>query len=313
LRQNAIRPKRKRSKNRPSGHWLHKKRVVLNIGTALFFKVSYIPVCKSYKPRAFMNQTAENATSHKGLYLLNIAALSTVLYVNYLANALPLNGRTPGELSDLYPNLFVPAGLTFSIWGIIYLWILIWVLLIGKQAPGVAKAGGWFIATCVLNIGWLFAWHWEQLLLSVGVMIALLYCLVRLNQAIRNGVLAESAWEKWTAHLVFGLYQGWITVALIANVTALLVGSGWKGGMLSESDWAIIMVEVGAALAVFMVWRFNHLFHGVAVIWALYGIYLKRMAEGDGSDSTYVAWAAIAGMALVAGFVVLHVRKWWSY
>jgi len=266
-----------------------------------------------------MNQTSENATSVKGLYLLNIAALAAVLYFNYLANALPLNGRTPGELSDLYPNLFVPVGLTFSIWGIIYLWILIWVgmqgvaLLTGKQAPGVAKAGGWFIATCVLNIGWLFAWHWEQLLLSVGVMIALLYCLVRLNQAIKNGISADSPWEKWTAHLVFGLYQGWITVALIANVTALLVGSGWKGGTaLAESDWAIIMVEAGAALAVVMVWRFNHLFHGVAVVWALYGIYLKRMAEGS-SDSTFVAWAAVAGLALVASFVVLNARKWWSY
>ena len=266
-----------------------------------------------------MNQTSENATSHKVLYLLNIAALAVVLYLNYLANALPLNGRTPGELSDLYPNLFVPAGLTFSIWGIIYLWILIWVgmqavaLLTGKQAPGAAKAGWWFLATCLLNIGWLFAWHWEQLLLSVGVMITLLYCLVRLNQAISNGISADSPWEKWTAHLVFGLYQGWITVALIANVTALLVGSGWKGGTaLAESDWAIIMVEAGAALAVVMVWKFNHLFHGVAVAWALYGIYLKRTAEVS-SDSTFVAWAALAGMALVAGFVVLNARKWWSY
>jgi len=26
-----------------------------------------------------------------------------------------------GDLSDLYPNLFTPAGLTFSIWGLIYL------------------------------------------------------------------------------------------------------------------------------------------------------------------------------------------------
>ncbi|NUO02381.1 MAG: hypothetical protein HUU01_17380 [Saprospiraceae bacterium] len=258
------------------------------------------------------------AGSDKTLYLLNIAALAAVVYVNYLANALPLNGRTPGELSDMYPNLFVPAGLTFSIWGIIYLWLVIWAgmqavaLVSGRQAPGAAKAGWWFLATCVLNISWLLAWHWEQLLLSVGVMTALLYSLVRLNLAIGNGVSAESGWEKWTAHLVFGLYQGWITVALIANVTTLLVGSGWRGGMLSEADWAIIMLEAGAAIAVGIVWRFNHLFHGVAVIWALYGIYLKRTAEAT-SDSVFVAWAAVAGMALVAGFVVLNVRKWWRY
>lgn len=265
-----------------------------------------------------MDQVNKNAAGHKALYLLNTLAVATVLYINYLANALPLNGRTPGQLSDQYPNLFVPAGLTFSIWGAIYLVLLLWVgrqaiaLLTGQEAPGAVKAGWWFLATCLLNIAWLFAWHWEQLPLSVAIMIALLYSLVRLNAAIGNGVSAGSAWEKWTAHLVFGLYQGWITVALIANITALLVGTGWRGGILSESDWAIILVEVGAALAVVMVWRFNHLFHGVAVIWALYGIYLKRMAEGS-SDSAYVAWAAIAGMVIVAGFVVLQARKWWAY
>ncbi len=29
-----------------------------------------------------------------------------------------------GELSDRYPNLFVPAGFTFAIWGLIYLLLL---------------------------------------------------------------------------------------------------------------------------------------------------------------------------------------------
>ncbi len=256
--------------------------------------------------------------TNKTQYLLHLVALGAVLYVNYLSNALPLNGHTPGELSDRYPNFFVPAGLTFSIWGIIYLGLLVWVglqvvaLFRNKPMPGVSKAGWWFLASCVFNIGWLFAWHWEQLLLSVGVMMALLFSLVRLNLAIDNGVSAESPLEKWTAHVVFGLYQGWITVALIANVTALLVGLGWKGGILPEPDWAILMIEVGAAIAFYMVWRFNHLFHGVAVMWACWGIYLKRTAAAD-SDSTFVAWAAVAAILLVAGAVVLRAKKWWSY
>jgi hypothetical protein len=42
-----------------------------------------------------------------------------MIVLNVLANALPLGGRTTGEISDAYPNLFAPAGYTFAIWGLI--------------------------------------------------------------------------------------------------------------------------------------------------------------------------------------------------
>ena len=49
------------------------------------------------------------------LSILNLLGFLGTVIVNALANILPLNGITTGELSDLYPNLFVPAGLTFAI------------------------------------------------------------------------------------------------------------------------------------------------------------------------------------------------------
>ncbi|MFN3411693.1 MAG: hypothetical protein ACK4YF_06020, partial [Exilispira sp.] len=51
--------------------------------------------------------------------------LAVMIFLNYRATSLPLNGKSTGELSDQYPNLFVPAGLTFSIWGIIYILLTI--------------------------------------------------------------------------------------------------------------------------------------------------------------------------------------------
>ncbi|HNX79137.1 MAG TPA: hypothetical protein PKJ24_04610 [Prolixibacteraceae bacterium] len=56
---------------------------------------------------------------------LNILFFAGMVVMNYLANALPLNGKNTGELSDAFPNLFVPAGITFSIWGVIYLLLLL--------------------------------------------------------------------------------------------------------------------------------------------------------------------------------------------
>ena len=64
----------------------------------------------------------------KLLAIGNAIAFVITVYVNGLANAIPINGKTTGELSDLYPNLFVPIGFTFSIWGVIYLLLLVFII-----------------------------------------------------------------------------------------------------------------------------------------------------------------------------------------
>ena len=62
--------------------------------------------------------------SLRTLQIANIIGFVLVIIMNTLANTLPINGFTTGELSALYPNLFVPAGFTFSIWGVIYLLLM---------------------------------------------------------------------------------------------------------------------------------------------------------------------------------------------
>ena len=52
-----------------------------------------------------------------------VAVLATIV-VNGLANTLPINGLTTGEISDQFEVYFVPAGYVFSIWGLIYLGLL---------------------------------------------------------------------------------------------------------------------------------------------------------------------------------------------
>jgi hypothetical protein len=49
------------------------------------------------------------------LSILNLIALLVVVVVNALAVTLPLGGKTTAQISDMYPNLPVPSGLTFSI------------------------------------------------------------------------------------------------------------------------------------------------------------------------------------------------------
>lgn len=199
--------------------------------------------------------------------------------VNGMANTLPLGGRTTGELSAQYPNLFVPAGFTFSIWGVIYLGLLVWAVvqfLPGREGMGRLLAPA-FALTSVLNAGWLFAWHFGQVEISVVVMATLLITLVTLNA--RLGGWAPEGFRgppPESARFAFGVYLGWISVALIANVTALLVAWGWDGMGLPDALWAGVMVCVGALVGVVATLRLRNPWLGGAVTWALAGVAANR-------------------------------------
>ncbi len=256
------------------------------------------------------------------LVISNLVAFIGTLVVNTLSNSLPLNGKTPGQLSDLYPNLFVPAGLTFSIWGIIYTWLLVFIIWqttalfnakqLEKVAPIIDKLAWLFVVTCVLNIAWLFAWHWQFLLTSVLVMLTLLLSLIRLNMQVGAGFSKINATEKWLIHAPFGIYLGWISVATIANITATLIGNQWNGWGLSEGNWGIIMVSVGFLIAIAMVILKNNVFHGMAVVWALYGIMLKRGTEISevSQQIEHTALYTLMGLTVV---VIWRFRAWLKY
>ncbi|MFW5725747.1 MAG: hypothetical protein ACOCX0_04800, partial [Bacteroidota bacterium] len=152
------------------------------------------------------------------LKIVNVVTFLAMVFTNYLANALPINDKTTGQLSAQYPNLFVPAGFTFSIWGIIYLLLTIFVVIqFFENNKPVVRAIGWaFALSSLFNTLWIVAWHYERLPLSVLIMLGLLVCLVYIGLQIRTlpvGIIKAA----------FGIYLGWISIATIANITALLV------------------------------------------------------------------------------------------
>lgn len=205
---------------------------------------------------------------------LNLILFSGMLFMNYLANSLPLNNRTTGQLSDNYPNLFVPAGITFSIWGIIYLLLAGYcVLQFSARNKDVTESLGWLFAlSCVLNGLWIVAWHYERLPLSLLLMTGLLFTLLLINLKITGlpfGIIKAA----------FGVYLGWICIATIANVTALLVSQNYSGSGITEEVWAMIMIAVGALIVSMALMKLNNPFIGLAVVWAFAGIILKRQAD----------------------------------
>lgn len=223
---------------------------------------------------------------------LNVLFFAVMLVMNYLANALPLNNKTTGELSDSFPNLFVPAGITFSIWGVIYLLLLIFIVFqFTARGREVSAEILWLFAlSCILNALWIVFWHYGKLPLSLLVMAGLLITLISINIASRPlqaGIVKAS----------FGIYLGWICIATIANVTALLVNYGWKGSGISQEAWAIIMILAGILIVSFALLKLRNPFIGLAVIWAFIGIAIKR--QDDYRSIFITALIAVALVALV--------------
>ncbi len=221
---------------------------------------------------------------------LNLLLFAGMLVMNYLANAIPLNNKTTGELSDSFPNLFVPAGITFSIWGVIYLLLLIYcvVQFNGSNQIVISKISWIFGLTCVLNALWIVFWHYGKLPLSLIVMAGMLIALIYINILIKDlpfGIIKAA----------FGIYLGWICIATIANVTALLVYYNWNGFGIPDEMWAIIMICTGAIISAAALYRLNNPFIGLSVVWAFTGIIIKRY-----DDFRSIAITAAIALALVA-------------
>lgn len=256
--------------------------------------------------------------SRSGLFLavLNLLGFLGVLVVNALANALPLNGITTGELSDLYPNLFVPAGITFSIWGVIYILLAVFIVcqmisVIKKSAQGLAftgQIGIFFFISCIANMGWIFAWHYTMLSLSLVLMLIILGSLITIYARLYIGRSGASKSERYMVHLPFSIYLGWITIATIANVTALLVDAGWNNFGLSGQFWAVLMIVAGIAITLIVLFTRRDIFYALVVDWALLGILLKRLADSSMQD-WYVTIAAIAGLAIITLGILFHLIR----
>jgi len=250
------------------------------------------------------------------LSILNLVGFLGTIVVNGLANALPLNNKTTAELSDQYPNLFVPAGLTFSIWGVIYILLAIFViygLIIAiknntQKSAFIGNIGILFFISSLANIGWIFAWHYEVLPLSLVLMLVILGSLITIYLRLHIGKSNSTPSEKYLVHLPFSVYLGWITIATIANVTALLVSMRWNTFGLGEQFWAVAVIIVGIAIALSVLFMRKDIFYCLVVDWALLGILLKRLADSTPVQSVIVI--SLIGMVLIsAGIVAQIVRK----
>ncbi|AHC14050.1 hypothetical protein [Salinispira pacifica] len=267
--------------------------------------------------------------------VVNAAALIVALVFNALATLLPLNGNDTGEISDMYPNLFVPAGLTFSIWGVIYLLLFAFVIyslirvIVKKNAEYMLRIGPWFLISSLSNAAWIVAWHYLYVGLSLGIIVLLFASLLVIYLKLGVGLhhtqttlpggsqpLFSDPSEKhneirWV-HLPFSVYLGWLSVAVIANATSLLVTLNWNGFGLDPQIWTVAVLAVAVIIGLLIIHRRADIGFTAVFIWAFFGIWLKRSGSDLPPDQAVEISALIAlgilAIAIVAKRIVLARR-----
>ncbi|UCG03760.1 MAG: tryptophan-rich sensory protein [Candidatus Heimdallarchaeota archaeon] len=244
-----------------------------------------------------------NITNKELLIVGNIIGLALTLFVNFLANALPLNGITTGELSDSYPNLFVPSGYVFAIWGAIYILLFIFVVfqVLPKQrnAEFHKQISGLFIISSLANSLWIFLWHYEQVLFSLVTMLVLLASLILIYWRLEIGLNPVPLNLKLAVHTPFSVYLGWITVATVANVTAFLVSINWDGLGISETIWTLIVLTVATIITIVIILQRKDIAYTLVPIWAFIGIFIKQI-ENVMEVSLFAAICALILIVLLA-------------
>jgi hypothetical protein len=140
-------------------------------------------------------------------------------------------------------------------------------------------------------------------------MLILLLSLIAIYQRLNIGRSAALKSEKYLVHLPFSVYLGWITIATIANATALLVNLNWNRLGLSESFWTIVVIIIGLVISLMILFYRKDIFYSLVVDWALLGILIKRLTVDMVRIQSIITVISLGLVMISLGIIVQIIRK----
>ena len=204
-----------------------------------------------------------------------------LLLLNYLSSAGIMLPATQAEVSDKYVNLFAPAGITFSIWAVIYIGMGL-TISIDFIRPKGDKFGMYYrqlilprmVEWVALNIVWVICWSNEWLLASLIVILLYATRIMKSVEAISaTPVLREN---PWYLKYPMGLHFGWLLVASMANLTTYTVSQGVDLTGLLGIIWTVALMIIVVALSAYYYMKLGNEMIMPAALWTLVGIFLNH-------------------------------------
>ena len=236
--------------------------------------------------------------------VLVVAGTVLTLIFNWLAATGILGGISTGAVSDKYPTLITPPGFAFSIWGIIYIGLMVFTIsqFRAKNGEPLRPIRFLYLGTCFLNSLWLYLWSLEMMVACLVVIVALLITLAAINIRLKN---VESTEHYWFAYVPFGIYFGWVTAATILNATIALVSLGVTFGERTDTLIGTLLLVVAGLIAIAVRFSMKNYFFPLAITWAALTIGIGNSAN---LPVTIGATIAVVFSLISAGLFVIDMK-----
>ncbi len=239
---------------------------------------------------------------------INGIFLLVTLVINTLGAVGVINGLTQKQISDMYPTLITPSPATFSIWSVIYgLLLASMIVMIVKKndayyQTAIDKITVLFRISCLLNIAWIVAFSFVLVELSVLFILGFVIVLALIGRKL----LQIQVGRRWLLPLSFGLYNGWLIIATVVNISAALVKLQWNGFGITDTVWAVVLLIVAVLLVIAILLKLLNAAFPLPVAWAYFGIYQNLNAAGG---SGFVQTIALIGMVVLIGAAAITLYR----
>lgn len=254
----------------------------------------------------------------RNLHKVNILVYLGTLLLNYLSALGWVLPYRQEEISDMYANLLAPSSTTFSIWGLIYIGVLLtlilpWVKDLTRSEKSFYhnKLMPLTLAWLLANLLWTVSWNSDWLILALLAIVAYAACLTQLVKRIQAHPDFSHKYQWFVAYPT-GLHAGWLVFASFTNVMTVLV----KFGLDAFSGLGLVVTVVlmaGASLAVLLLFKqTGNWVVTLPALWALLGIFMKQRPGSDFAQSnSTVMLAALIILVIALGlhFMILSRRQ----
>lgn len=215
----------------------------------------------------------------------------------------PVNEAVDGWL-DSDSTLLAPDRPAFSIWSVIYLGLavyLIWQAL-PKQRSSERhrKISLWVAATLLLNAAWILVVQADQLILSLIVIVILLITLIKTWLLVLQ-TPPTSKFDSLITEITVGLYLGWVSVATVANTTAVGASLGLDLGNSGNQVLACVLVFIASGIGITISATSGRLSPAIALGWGLFWIAMGREVAPVSVSVSVCAFIATGLLLVVAG------------
>ena len=232
------------------------------------------------------------------IFIVNMLFFLLMLFVNYSA------GTDVGDVANEQPALIQPASYAFSIWGLIYVLLFIWIvkgLFARGEKKRLYKDTQVFIpVNFLLNSAWIITFTQEYISMSTVIIFLLLLSLIILYRTVSRN---ESS--GMIDRVLFSIYIGWVSVASVVNVFTGFARSDMTQFLgIGELGWTVVMLILLVVVAVMFTRLNQDIWYPLVFIWAYLATFLR-------SDEEPLRWVILISLIMLAITVLRQVISNW--